>query len=595
MDRRKFLIGSGATLAAVAGLSKAENAFAENTNPGIPEYSAGNMDSNPQPLATQSNDLSPFPTNLWTDQTLRHLLRRAMLGVPLAQFQAAQTLSSMTAVVAKLLTDQPLPAKPAAYLDQIAPPDAGDLTQFGKLIAAQDATSLELTRSNQVADWWMDLILQENLSITEHMTLLWSNHFVIGSDVVKPAGYLYTYNQTLRANALGNMKTFVKAVSIDPAMLIYLNGNQNFDGVVPGGTKNEGLNINENYARELQELFTLGLNDPVSGLPNYSENDVQQAAKALTGWAPTTTAPFDGVFYPNSHNNDQKTYLGQTGNWALDDIINIIFTYKGPGGNTRPGFNTAYWFCQKIYMEFVYYVPNTSVITAMANMMLDSNWDIKPVLSALLQSAHFYDPLVQNAQLKSPVNFIASLVREFGLTYIPFNSADVTWDGTSRTSNNIKIYTDPNVTLSYMTVSSAYGASSIGEQLLQPPNVKGWPGGHNWISTGTFQQRETDSNNFLLNPPGLDGSTKVKGVKIELASPTAWVQALPNFANLKSHDIAVALTTLVLNKTLGPLESGTLYLALNPQSLPDSDFYLVDKDIANFAIALAQLPEFQLV
>ena len=245
--------------------------------------------------------------------SFRHLLRRAMLGVPLAQFQAAQTLGSMSAVVEKLLADQPLPAEPGAYVDVIAPPDAADLadTNYGKTIAAQDAQRLESMRQYQVSNWWLDLIFKENLSIREHMTLLWSNHFVTGTDVVKQTGYSYVYNQMLRKNALGNMKSFVHDVSVDPAMLIYLNGNQNYDGLVPGTTRKGGTNINENYGRELQELFTIGLTDPVSGQSNYTENDVQQAAKALSGWAPTTTAPFTGVFYPGSHNNDVKTYMAQ--------------------------------------------------------------------------------------------------------------------------------------------------------------------------------------------------------------------------------------------------------------------------------------------
>lgn len=592
MDRRKFLIGAGVTLTAAAGLSNPEDAFATDRNSGV-LGNPGTLDSNPQPLETQSNDLSPY-TGIWDDTTLRHLLRRAMLGVPLAQFQAAQALGNKNAVVDKLLSDQPLPAQPGTYVDVIAQADAADLADpnYGKTIANQDAQRLETMRQYQVSNWWLDLIFKENLSIREHMTLLWSNHFVTGTDVVKQTGYSYVYNQMLRKNALGNMKSFVHDVSVDPAMLIYLNGNQNYDGLVPGTTKKGGTNINENYGRELQELFTLGLTDPVSGLPNYTETDVQQAAKALSGWAPTTIAPFIGVFYPGSHNNDQKTFLGQTGNWALDDIINIIFSYKGPGGNTTPGFNTAFWFCQKIYMEFVYYVPNPGVVTAMANLLVESNWELKPVLKALLQSAHFYDPEVQNAQLKSPVNFLASLVREFGLTYTPFISTDPPWSG-NRDSNKIKTYSDPNVSLTYLMLSIA--GISLGQQLLQPPNVKGWPGGHNWISTGTFQPRESDSLAFLFNPPIFDGGTKVKGVKIEFLNPTAWVQSLPNFTNLKSRDIAIALTSIVLNRTLGPLESNTLYSSLNPQNLPDSDFYLVDKDISNFAIALANLPEFQLV
>ena len=597
MDRRKFLIGSGATLAAAAGLSKAQDVFAAGGNSNAGNI-LGNTNGDPQPIITQNNDLTPY-TGPWTDTTLRHLLRRAMLGVPLAQFTAAQAMGSMSQVVAALLKDQPAPAAPGSYVSEIAPLDAGDLTQYGKLIAAQDANALEQMRIVEVADWWMSLILNENLSITEHMTLMWSNHFVIGTDVVQKAGYVYTYNQTLRANALGNMKTFVEAISIDPAMLLYLNGNQNYDGTPPPGTPgSKGTNINENYARELQELFTMGLNDPITGVPNYSETDVQQAAVALTGYAPTTTAPFVGTFYPTAHNNGNKTYLGQTGNWGLNDIINIIFNYKGPGGNNAPGFTSAYWFCQKIYMEFVYYVPNPQVITAMANLMLASNWELKPVLSALLQSEHFYDPLVQNAQLKSPVNFIASLVREFGLTVPAFVSTDPTWTN-ARTTNNIKIYSDPNISLSFITLSMNWGAAGIGQQLLQPPNVKGWPGGHNWISTGTFQERESDTAILLSYPPKLNG-VNYGGVQVEFVSPAAWVQALPNYsATMLTHDMTTELTTIILNKLLGPNESGTLYTAFNPLNLPDNDYYLTDKDngknLANFAIALAQLPEFQLV
>ena len=137
--------------------------------------------------------------------------------------------------------------------------------------------------------------------------------------------------------------------------------------------------------------------------------------------------------------------------------------------------------------------------------------------------------------------------------------------------------------------------TSLGQLLLQPPNVKGWPGGHNWISTGTFQPRETYSDIFLINPPALDGGTKVSGIKIEFVSPSAWVEALPNYGTMTSHEMAAALTALVLNKTLGPNETGTLYTSFNPGNLPENDYTPDDKTVAGFAIALANLPEFQLV
>ncbi|MEI8134723.1 MAG: DUF1800 family protein [bacterium] len=583
MDRRKFLVGAGAAVASSAIAFGTKNAQA--TTPSGYSGNGGTDLSNPQPLSTQSNDLTKY-SGAWTDTTLRHLLRRAMMGVPLAQFQAAQALGSMSSVVDKLLSVNSLPALPAPYMDQLYIAPAG-ATELEKMAAG----NLERTRSQEVANWWMDQIIKENLSIREHMTLLWSNHFVVGSDVVPFGAYLYTYNQTLRANALGNLKTFTRAISVDPGMLLYLNGNQNYDGVKPGGGGRKGTNINENYARELQELFTLGLTDPATGKPNYSETDVQQAAKALTGWSPTIASPFVGTFYPTGHNNDQKTFLGQTGNWGLDDIINIIFSYKGPDGTTAPGFNTAYWFCQKIYMEFVYYVPNPSVVTAMANLMVQSNFEIVPVLKALLESDHFYDPNVVNAQLKSPINFVASIIREFGLTYTPFDPKDL--PAGTPDKNGATTYVDTNPTMTYLYLSVA--GNSFGQTLLQPPNVKGWPGGHNWISTGTFQSRENTVALLLKNPPYFNGTNNPVGVTLEFLPPMGWANALPNSGTMKSDVFSAALTSMVLNRTLGPLESDGLHSVFFPGNLPEYDFALTDKNVAAFAIAMAQLPEFQLV
>ena len=165
-------------------------------------------------------------------------------------------------------------------------------------------------------------------------------------------------------------------------MLVYLNGNQNY--VFQGQSF-----VNENYARELMELFTLGLNDPNTGKPNYTQTDVENSARALTGWQPTTSAPFVGTFNQGLWDQTDKTFLGQTGNWALSDIIKIIFEQGTPAGYT-----SAYWACQKIYKEFVYYVPNASVVDAMATLMLNppspyKPFDIAPVMAALLSRRAF--------------------------------------------------------------------------------------------------------------------------------------------------------------------------------------------------------------
>ncbi|MBS1902157.1 MAG: DUF1800 domain-containing protein [Bacteroidetes bacterium] len=580
MNRRKFLLSSSATVAAAAattGLADTASA-GKGSAYSIPGYTTtGNP--NPAPLQTESNDLSPY-TGPWGDQQVRHLLGRAMFGVPLSQFQAAKALGSMNAVVNQLLADQPMPPAFASWLDTI-----NTVASTGP---AQSLLRKNSVQTLQVMNWWFDRMIKENLSIREKMTFFWSNHFVIGTSTVKTPQYSFVYNQTLRQHSLGNFKDFVNAISIDPAMLVYLNGNQNTYTIKNGHTIN---NINENYARELQELFTIGLTDPKTGEPNYTETDVQQAAKALSGWQPTTTAPFVGQFNTNLHDSvDTETFYGQTGKFQLSDIVNIILS-KGTttDGKNAPGYNVAYFICSKLYAQFVYYVPNPQVVDAMANLFVASNWEIKPVMKALLSSAHFYDSAVMGAQLKSPVEFLAGIIRDFGMSLPNFDPSDPPKNGSDAKGN---LYSDPNVSYSYLV--TAIGGVELGQQLLNPPNVKGWPGAHNWVSTGTLPQRLAIAAVMGTYPSPLDGSTKVRGVKLTF-SPTGWANQLPNVSSMKSHDIATALESATLSFALGPKESATLYATLNPLSLPDSDFYLSDAYVSLFAISIMTLPEYQLI
>jgi hypothetical protein len=237
-------------------------------------------------------------------------------------------------------------------------------------------------------------------------------------------------------------------------------------------------------------------------------------------------------------------------------------------GKNSQGYNVAYFICSKLYAQFVYYVPNPQVVDAMANLFVASNWEIKPVMKALLTSAHFYDSAVIGAQLKSPVEFIAGIIRDFGMSIPAFDPSDPPIKGSDSKGN---LYTDTNLTHTYLVAVTA--GVALGQQLLNPPNVKGWPGGHNWVSTGTLPQRLSIAAVMGTYPSPLDGSQKVRGAKLTF-SPTAWADQLPNVNSMKSHDIATALESATLSFVLGPKESATLYTALNPLSLPDNDFYL---------------------
>lgn len=576
MDRRKFLAGTGTGILAGIGLASANplKALAES-NRAIPGY--GVNEANPKPLPTLSNDLTPY-TGTWDDVKLRHVLRRAMFGVPYSQFATAKGLGSMNAVVAKLLEDKPMPTTPGTWLEKLNTTDRS-LPADERQKDLQNKQRLSRFEFLTVQDWWFDRMLKEELSIREKMALMWSNHFVVGYDAIKQPTYLFIYNQMLRKNALGNLKTFVYEMSIDPAMLVYLNGNQSTYQIKNGKTIN---NINENFARELMELFTLGIYDPKTGEKNYTEEDIQQAAKALSGWQNTQTAPFATQLNPLFHNNENKTFFGQTGNFGLQEIIDIIFSKNG-------GYNVAYFICEKIYMNFVYWVPNPTVVGAMAEKLVASNWELKPVMDALLKSAHFYDENVIGAQLKSPFDLMGSLVREFGLVLPAVDATIGTIDTGTTDGQGYNIYKDQNPTHTYLAQAAGV---VLGQDLLNPPNVKGWAGGHAWVNTGTLPTRKSVGYAVLLYPNYFTGNVpRAKGVKITF-DPMAWAKQIPNADTMTASEITNALSDQYLAFDLGPIEAGTLAAVIaNNQG----SFYLDNGNISVTSQVIALLPEFQLM
>lgn len=574
MERRSFLTAAGA--AGVLGML--DITIPKRARAGSSSAAAARrLDVNPQPLETKSNDLTPY-SGTWSDIQIRHALRRAMFGVPIDQFEEAKALGSMAALIDKLIDPSaPLPPKTMPYVDELLIPSRTE-PQIDKI----NKNRKERARILQVQSWWFELMLKERLSIREKITLMWHNHFVVSAENVQFAGLMYTYLDTLRRNSLGNVKQMAHEITVDPAMLIYLNGNQSYYGKNPQG-KNVGNQVNENYARELMELFTLGILDPVTGEPNYTEEDIQQAAQALSGWQFSITPPFKGVLMPQSHNNGDKTFFGQTGNWNEYDIVEMIFAKKG-------GFNAAYFLCEKIYTTFVYYVPNKEVVSAMAQVMIQSNWEIAPVLKALFMSDHFYDENVIGAQLKSACEFITGVVHDFALKMPAFNPQDPPIRGTDQNGQNQ--FTDLNPTHSNLTL--VYMGAGLGQTLLEPPNVKGWPNGHSWISTGTYPLRDALAAVALLYPPRLTGGQQSRGVNLQF-DPLPWSSAVNVDGDKDSKEIAKALEELVIALQLGPIETNELYNTLNLLHLPENDFYLKEEYVSLFAINMATLPEYQLI
>lgn len=386
-------------------------------------------------------------TNPLTADQVAYLLRRATFGPTSAQIK---TFTGQTAaqILPKLLADQPAPALPL------------DL-KTGKSFTDQPFdTTNQGTFEAYLKMWWANLMLNQPVSLIEKMTLFWSNHFVTNDSTVNDYRYMYRYNTLLRQQALGNFKTFTIAITQDPAMLRFLNGNQNVVGTA-----------NENYARELQELFTLGRNG------GYTEADVRAAAKVLTGWADTgyrdaTTATVGSTFRANRHDTTDKTFSatyqntvikGRTGATAgldeLTDLVDMILKNA----------ETPRYICRKLYRWFINSdIPDaveTNFIQPLADLFRKANFEIKPVLTALFQSQHFFDEALRGAVIKSPTDLVVGTLRFWGL-----QAPDPT----------------QNIT-AYYQIGNYINARIKEEQqdLLNPPTVFGWTA---YYQTGFYQQ-----------------------------------------------------------------------------------------------------------
>ena len=314
---------------------------------------------------------------------------------------------------------------------------------------------------------WTVQMNQPEVMLREKMTLFWMNHFVIeGYKKVYYPQSVYNFLKYFRENAWGNFKKMVSDVSVSPAMLIYLDG-----------IYNQGLAPNENYARELQELFTMGVVDK-DGKPNYTQADVEGVAHALTGWTVDATAPAPDVLpskYDKTRHDSsfQKIYDGANRQYnltasgaAMDkDLVDHMFDQRGD--------QIAWYICSKLYQYFVYHditgKAERDIIDAMALTFKASNWEMKPVLAELLKSAHFFDEANIGAGIKSPYEHLLVMLRTF----------------------DIQIDEDAATSMYYLAIAGS-------QQLLEPPNVKGWPGYHNWISTTTLPYRNQIQTHFLI-------------------------------------------------------------------------------------------------
>jgi uncharacterized protein (DUF1800 family) len=296
---------------------------------------------------------------------------------------------------------------------------------------AQLQRQLNERKGEQMANlvsWWTQRMYNSPAPLAEKMTLFWHGHFATSAE--KVGSYrMWLQNETLRMYALGNFGTLVKAVSCDPAMLVWLD---------LGASQKE--HPNENFARELMELFTLGEG-------HYTENDIKEAARAFTGYR-TDGQTQEFRFVANQFDSSDKTFMGKVGPWRGDQIIDIILGQP----------QCAKFIVAKLWRFFAYENPEPALIEGLANKFRDAHYELRPLLKTMFASEEFYSDRARNSVVKSPVQYIVQARRTLG----------------------ISAPAGPPLTLIYR---------QLGQVPFYPPNVKGWDGGKSWINTATLAYR----------------------------------------------------------------------------------------------------------
>ena len=360
----------------------------------------------------------------------QHLLWRAGFGPMTEQFHQLPNASPKSFVEALLKAS----AKSPGYIDVASNAIKGlvmgidEISRQQKQLNEEDKKKFRQQSRQDIKNLnltWLNEMVNSEQQLREKMSLFWHGHFAS-----RNLNILYQQQllDVIRRNALGNFADLLSEVSKTAAMINFLNNNQNRKG-----------HPNENFAREVMELFTLGRG-------NYTEADVKEAARSFTGWGATVAGEF--VFRKPQHDTGQKTVLGKTGNFTGDDVLELLVAQR----------KTAHFITRKIYKYFVSENPDELIINSLSERFYQSNYDIRSLMSDIFMSDWFYDEENIGSKIKSPVELIVGIRR---MLPMEIENADI------------------QLLLQRL----------LGQLLFYPPNVAGWPGGFNWIDSSSLMLR----------------------------------------------------------------------------------------------------------
>ena len=402
--------------------------------------------------------MAPIKPEKFGYEQARHLLWRAGFGGTPRQIQTLADWGPEKSVDYLLAPEQvPFDEVSETAFDRsiIRPPTEEERRTAQQARRARDEETLaRLQLDNQrreredrqqmreVQKWWLTRMIETPRPLEERMTLFWHGHFATSFRTIENSYHMFKQNMLFRRHALGNFGELLFGIIRDPAMLAYLNNNQSRKG-----------RPNENLARELMELFSLGVG-------NYTEDDIKEGARALTGY---TFQDDEFVFQKDAHDQNPKKILGRSGRMDGDDFVRQILAQAA----------CSRFIARKLYAYFAADIPpldatnndrtldrtTVSVIGDLASAMRSSRYSIKPVLRRLFLSEHFYDPRIMGQQIKSPVQLVVGAVRSL---YTPTRDLGLLVDA----------------------------LDLMGQKIFEPPSVKGWNGGRSWINTSTIYVRQ---------------------------------------------------------------------------------------------------------
>lgn len=378
---------------------------------------------------------APTAAKPWNLDRVLHFYRRAGYGCTLAQAQAALQ-KSPTDLVDELFDT-------AADLGAPDPPYWAGWTNVD--YDNDPDEDLYFKHQDQLARRWLGEMLSEG--VRARMAFFWHNHFVTELEVVGCNSYFWDYFSLVHEFAFGNFRVFAREMGKNAAMLVYLNGNQNIAD-----------EPNENYARELLELFTMGENN------GYSQVDIVEMARALTGWQAAMYECTPAFYDASLHDTQNKTIFGKTANYNFNQAHNLIFTERAE--------QVSHFICEKLYKFFVYAKPDAAIVEELATTFRNSNWEILPVVKQLLKSEHFFEQSFISCQIRSPLDSMLPIWAAAGAKY-PDHIEDGQMD------------------------AARYYSYTLGQEIFNPPNVAGWKGYRSWINESTLTGRWQTSSSIV--------------------------------------------------------------------------------------------------